>query len=80
MCVLSMTEKIIAIHVSLIPIPDRPDMALDAYRGRKTTIQYNTIVIHRFFFQIFYICKVLVCFCHGCGLKLNNRPRLFFVF
>ena len=23
---------------------DRPDMTIDVYRGRKTTIQYNTIV------------------------------------
>ena len=28
---------------SVSRLTDRPDMALDVYRGRKTTIQYNTI-------------------------------------
>ena len=26
-------------------LTDRPDMTLDVYRGRKTTIQYNQLVI-----------------------------------
>ena len=26
---------------SVVRLTDRPDMTLDAYRGRKTTIQYN---------------------------------------
>ena len=26
---------------SVVRLTDRPDMALDVYRGRKTTIQYN---------------------------------------
>ena len=26
---------------SLVRLTDRPDMTLDVYRGRKTTIQYN---------------------------------------
>ena len=29
---------------SVVRLTDRPDMTLDVYRGRKTTIQYNTIV------------------------------------
>ena len=28
---------------SVVRLTDRPDMAFDVYRGRKTTIQYNTI-------------------------------------
>ena len=27
----------------MVRLTDRPDMTLDVYRGRKTTIQYNTI-------------------------------------
>ena len=26
----------------MVRLTDRPDMTLDVYRGRKTTIQYNT--------------------------------------
>ena len=33
---LSLTRK------SVVRLTDRPDMTLDVYRGRKTTIQYNT--------------------------------------
>ena len=28
---------------SVVRLTDRPDMTFDVYRGRKTTIQYNTI-------------------------------------
>ena len=28
---------------SVVRLTDRPDMTLDVYHGRKTTIQYNTI-------------------------------------
>ena len=28
---------------SVVRLTDRPDMTLDVYRGRKTTIQYNTL-------------------------------------
>ena len=28
---------------SVVRLTDRPDMTLDVYRGRKTTIQYNSI-------------------------------------
>ena len=30
---------------SVVRLTDRPDMTLDVYRGRKTTIQYHTIPI-----------------------------------
>ena len=30
---------------SVVRLTDRPDMTLDVYRGRKTTIQYNTTEI-----------------------------------
>ena len=30
---------------SVVRLTDRPDMTLDVYRGRKTTIQYNAIQI-----------------------------------
>ena len=30
---------------SVVRLTDRPDMTLDVYRGRKTTIQYNTMVL-----------------------------------
>ena len=29
---------------NVVRLTDRPDMTLDVYRGRKTTIQYNTMV------------------------------------
>ena len=29
---------------SVVRVTDRPNMTLDVYRGRKTTIQYNTII------------------------------------
>ena len=28
----------------MVRLTDRPDMTLDVYRGRKTTIQYNTML------------------------------------
>ena len=28
---------------SVVRLTDRPDMTLDVYRGRKTTIQYNNL-------------------------------------
>ena len=28
---------------SVVRLTDRPDMTLDVYRGRKTTIQYNVV-------------------------------------
>ena len=31
---------------SVVRLTDRPDMTLDVYRGRKATIQYNTVVIY----------------------------------
>ena len=37
----------------MVRLTDRPDMTLDVYRGRKTTVQYNTIqssVIRQSFF------------------------------
>ena len=33
---------------SVVRLTDRPDMTLDVYRGRKTTIQYNTIYLYSF--------------------------------
>ena len=33
---------------SVVRLTDRPDMTLDVYRGRKTTIQYNTYFIHSY--------------------------------
>ena len=30
----------------MVRLTDRPDMTLDIYRGRKTTIQYNTIQLN----------------------------------
>ena len=29
---------------SVVRLTDRPDMTLDVYRGRKTTIQYNMVL------------------------------------
>ena len=31
---------------SVFRLTDRPDMTLDVYRGRKTTIQYNPLILH----------------------------------
>ena len=38
---------------SVVRLTDRPDMTLDVYRGRKTTIQQLSVLIHR-------ICTVLL--------------------
>ena len=32
---------------NVVRLTDRPDMTLDVYRGRKTTIQHNTTLCHR---------------------------------
>ena len=32
----------------MVRLTDRPDMTLDVYRGRKTTIQYNKVFDRRF--------------------------------
>ena len=52
---------------SVVRLTDRPDMTLDVYRGRKTTIQYNTM------------CMVYTGYCgtseieHGlCTYMVNN--------
>ena len=37
---------------SVVRFTDRPDMTLDVYRGRKTTIQYNTIPFQQYFNHI----------------------------
>ena len=34
---------------SVVRLTDRPDMTLDVYRGRKTTIQYNTMGNYPFY-------------------------------
>ena len=35
---------------SVVRLTDRPDMTLDVYRGRKTTVQYN--VFHAFLVEV----------------------------
>ena len=40
---------------SVVRLIDSPDMTLDVYRGRKTTIQYNTIIYLQFLtFMLFF--------------------------
>ena len=46
---------------SVVRLIDRPDMTLDVYRGRKTTIQQQqSFVIYKFLLLLFY-CLVLFC-------------------
>ena len=44
---------------SVVRLTDRPDMTLDVYRGRKTTIQYNImfafIVLYVFYVFLIYL-------------------------
>ena len=40
---------------SVVRLTDRPDMTLDVYRGRKTTMQQQQ--------QIAFVSKVIGCFC-----------------
>ena len=39
---------------SVVRLTDRPDMTLDVYRGRKTTIQPTNFIIIIFFFAIMH--------------------------
>ena len=43
---------------SVVRLTDRPDMTLDVYRGRKTTIQYN-ISTDKIIFSIFFFLKIV---------------------
>ena len=36
---------------SVVRLTDPPDMTLDVYRGRKATIQYNTMLTHKNMFH-----------------------------
>ena len=38
---------------SVVRLTDRPDMTLDVYRGRKTTMQQCNIVYHGYFKDFF---------------------------
>ena len=42
---------------SVVRLTDRPDMTLDVYRGRKTTMQQNAtnVIIMRFLIEIMFI-------------------------
>ena len=44
---------------SVVRLTDRPDMTLDVYRGRKTTIQYNIDFI--------FVGRGVVGWCDGAG-------------
>ena len=46
---------------SVVRFTDRPDMTLDVYRGRKTTIQQQQKILSYVFFIVFF-CFVLFCF------------------
>ena len=43
----------------MVRLTDRPDMTLDVYRGRKTTIQYNTVAKSVYEFQFPLVKPVL---------------------
>ena len=45
---------------SVVRLTDRPDMTYDVYRGRKTTIQYNTMDIQNLY--------------HGLSTCTGNNP------
>ena len=40
---------------SVVRLTDRPDMTVDVYRGRKTTIQSKYRELHDFFFFFFFL-------------------------
>ena len=52
---------------SVVKLTDRPDMTLDVYGGRKTTIQYNQL----------YIVTVVFYFLSVCCLLVSNSHRYF---
>ena len=49
---------------SVVRLTDRPDMTLDVYRGRRTTMQQQ---------QQFILSLVILSFFGLCGLKLQNK-------
>ena len=71
---------------SVVRLTGRPDMTLDVYRGRKTTIQYNTILcdgqgavgsypVPVTGLVLLYACQRRVILC--CALRLSVCPLTF---
>ena len=50
---------------SVVRLTDRPDMTLDVYCGRKTTIQCNGYIRYIFILASEELCKSLVCFMYN---------------
>ena len=67
---------------TVVRLTDRPDMTLDVYRGRKTTIQqqYNNDkdvkfqVIHPSVWTDYYICHIM--FRHVMICKINSEETM----
>ena len=53
---------------SVVRLTDRPDMTLDVYRGRKTTIQYNTML--ESVIKLEFIHPKLLQICEDLGIQL----------
>ena len=59
---------------SVVRLTDRPDMTLDVYRGRKTTIQYNAPNAHRIAESLFEIQTPRVRFS---DLEISLKTKIF---
>ena len=53
---------------SVVRLTDRPDMTLDVYRGRKTTIQQQHIFFH--FYNSERLCSTDI----SCQIRAKNSP------
>ena len=70
---------------SVVRLTDRPDMTLDVYRGRKTTIQYNsakkvggvTVLISARRLVMLYI-STKFCEMISNGIKVIERTRFLY--
>ena len=58
----------------MVRLTDRPDMTLDVYRGRKTTIQYVPVLMH---FRVYRAVTVDTIFFNSAGV---NFMFFFFFF
>ena len=62
---------------SVVRLTDRPDMTLDVYRGRKTTMQQQQQLSYAcpFYLQSFVVCHLF--FCNYLTLLHSERPKLY---
>ena len=64
---------------SVVKLTDRPDMTLDVYRGRKTTIQQYNNKVTMLQHYIYYPWQIVSETCrHGIVISANNTCIVFF--